>query len=173
MALAVLTPDTDCNTPCVANTTELCGAGNRLAMYVDTTAPPITQTACLGLGNPFTFDLVAMFVPASPGAPVSAPIELGSIELAAMPEQPSTLVLGVSFFPSLHIVVESNLIAHTCSGKAVKQPPCLQYWWRRVERHSTSPFQFFPHGDLSRALCRRKSILRGVLYQPSSTCGVH
>ena len=100
MALAVLTPDTDCDMPCVANTTELCGAGNRLAIYVQTTAPPITPTACLGLGNPFNFDLVAVFVPASPGASVSAPVLLGSIELAAEEEQPSTLVLGVSIYIS-------------------------------------------------------------------------
>jgi len=103
MALAVLTPDTDCDIPCVANTTELCGAGNRLAVYVQTTAPPITPTACLGLGNPFTFDLVAMFVPASLGASVSAPVLLGSIELAAEEEQPSTLVLGSRLSNDPHV----------------------------------------------------------------------
>ena len=96
MALAVLTPDTDCNTPCVANSIEFCGAGNRLAVYVDSSAPPMTLRECLGLGNPFTFDLVAVFVPASAGASVDAPVPLGSIEIAAHPEQPSMLVFGVS-----------------------------------------------------------------------------
>ncbi|KAF8872484.1 hypothetical protein CPB84DRAFT_1799523 [Gymnopilus junonius] len=93
MALAVLTPDTDCNTPCVANNAELCGAGNRLTVYVDSTAPPITLTACLGLGNPFVFNLVATFLPTSPGAPVSAPLVIGGDLLDTQPEQPFEYVL--------------------------------------------------------------------------------
>ncbi|PPQ76090.1 hypothetical protein CVT24_003662 [Panaeolus cyanescens] len=40
-------PDSDCNKVCVGDATELCGTGNRLAVYQDTTAtPPNTQT-CL------------------------------------------------------------------------------------------------------------------------------
>ncbi|KAF8799941.1 WSC-domain-containing protein [Phlegmacium glaucopus] len=103
MALAVLTPDTDCAMTCVANDMELCGAGNRLAIYVDSTAPPITLSACLGLGNPFNFDLVAVFVPPSPGAQVSAPVQLGSIELPAHPGQASTLVLGTRLSNDPHV----------------------------------------------------------------------
>jgi hypothetical protein len=90
---------------CIANNTELCGAGNRLAVYVDSTAPSlIPSTPCLGVLRDTNFDLVAVFVPPSPGALVSAPVPLGSIELASQPEQGTTLlVLGERPPNSSHI----------------------------------------------------------------------
>lgn len=47
MARAVPAPDTDCNSVCDGDKTELCGAGNRLAVYQDTDAPPFTLQSCL------------------------------------------------------------------------------------------------------------------------------
>lgn len=82
---------------CNADTTELCGAGNRLAVYVDSSAPAMNSKTCLssaqlhGVSN--EFELVAAFVPAFPGAPVRDPLPLGNAELASHPEVPTTDVL--------------------------------------------------------------------------------
>ncbi|KAF8878018.1 WSC domain-containing protein [Gymnopilus junonius] len=80
LPLATLSPDSDCNMVCLANSAELCGAGNRLAVYVDTTAPPLDLNTCLNsvqlqaISPPiFNFDLEGRYIPAFPGAPVSVP----------------------------------------------------------------------------------------------------
>jgi len=53
-------PDIQCNMPCNANTSELWVAGNRLAVYQDSGATPISPDTCLtGLGF-FNFDLQAI-----------------------------------------------------------------------------------------------------------------
>ncbi|KDR71220.1 hypothetical protein GALMADRAFT_75173 [Galerina marginata CBS 339.88] len=100
MPLAVLTPDTDCNKVCNADTTELCGAGNRLAVYVDSSAPPLNTQTCLNSAQlqatTFNFDLVAVFVPASQGAAVSPPVLLGNQEQAAHSGVATTSILTVS-----------------------------------------------------------------------------
>ncbi|PPR07633.1 hypothetical protein CVT26_001701 [Gymnopilus dilepis] len=89
MPLATVSPDTDCNMPCAADGTALCGAGNRLAVYVDTTAPALDLNTCLNSvqlqsTNPpiFNFDLEGRYIPAFPGAPVSV-----SAPLANFPKQ--------------------------------------------------------------------------------------
>ncbi|KDR71967.1 hypothetical protein GALMADRAFT_74419 [Galerina marginata CBS 339.88] len=104
MTLAVLTSDTDCNVVCAANNAELCGAGNRLAVYVDSSQPPLSLTQCLGLA--FSFDIVAMFVPASPGAPVPAPMPMGSVELPAQIEVISkvAITVGIPFAASNYLL---------------------------------------------------------------------
>ncbi|KAH9479037.1 WSC domain-containing protein [Psilocybe cubensis] len=50
MSLVSPLPDSQCNMVCVADSTELCGAGNVLAVYQDTTATPLDQNTCLSLG---------------------------------------------------------------------------------------------------------------------------
>uniref|UniRef100_A0A8H7Y1Z5 Uncharacterized protein n=1 Tax=Psilocybe cubensis TaxID=181762 RepID=A0A8H7Y1Z5_PSICU len=70
---------------CNADNTQLCGAGNRLAVYVDSTAPALDLNTCLNNaqlqgGNvpQFKFTLEGRYVPAFPGAPVSVPGLLGN-----------------------------------------------------------------------------------------------
>lgn len=85
MPLAIPAPDSDCNMVCNADKTQLCGAGNRLAVYVDSSAPPLGLQTCLNNaqlqgGNvpQFKFTLEGRYVPAFPGAPVSVPGLLGN-----------------------------------------------------------------------------------------------
>ena len=103
MPLAVLTPDTDCDMDCVANNTEICGAGNRLAVYVDTSQPPLDLQTCLNSvqlqsTDPpvFNFDLEGHYIPAFPGAPVSTPGILGNFQ-----ESSGVQILVVSIAPFL------------------------------------------------------------------------
>ena len=104
LPLAILAPDSDCNMACVANDAELCGAGNRLAVYVDSSQPPLNLETCLNsvqlqaIDPPvFNFDLEGHYIPASPGAPVSVPGILGNFQ-----EPSSTIqILVVSIHPFL------------------------------------------------------------------------
>lgn len=91
MALTDLVPDSDCNSICDADHTELCGAGNRLAVYEDTTAPPLDFGTCLlpsfitpdsETGYKFTFKMV----PSSGGG--------SSVPLALVPNGDPALVNG-------------------------------------------------------------------------------
>lgn len=52
--------DTECNIPCNANTAELCGAGNRLAVYQDSSAIPISPDTCISGRGFFNFQLQAV-----------------------------------------------------------------------------------------------------------------
>jgi hypothetical protein len=97
-----LAPDTDCNTVCTGDNTELCGAGNRLAVYVDTSVPDDGMFwSCLtcyelhrGTTNgTLTFNLTAQPL-ASAAFPIEtptslAPFQLAAIELAATMGQPT------------------------------------------------------------------------------------
>ena len=73
MSIAIPVPDSDCGSVCDGDHTELCGAGNRLAVYQDTSAPPLSLQACLSDSTlhdpngetPFTF--VFSMVPAQGG----------------------------------------------------------------------------------------------------------
>lgn len=63
-------PDTDCNIPCKANTSELCGAGNRIAVYQNVNGTPLDSNACI-VGRDFTnFHLQAVPVTGSPPSAV-------------------------------------------------------------------------------------------------------
>jgi hypothetical protein len=53
-------PDPECNIPCNANTAELCGAGNRLAVYQDSSAIPISPDTCITGRGFFNFQLQAV-----------------------------------------------------------------------------------------------------------------
>ena len=57
-----LAPDTECNIPCKANTAEFCGAGNRLAVYQDSSAIPISPDKCITGQGFFDFQLQAVLV---------------------------------------------------------------------------------------------------------------
>ncbi|KAF9459878.1 WSC domain-containing protein [Collybia nuda] len=49
-------PDSECFMTCTGDPAELCGAGNRLALYADSVATPPSPTSCVGLrapGSPF------------------------------------------------------------------------------------------------------------------------
>lgn len=41
----------DCSTPCTGNTTETCGAGNRLNLFFNTAAPPTGPITTPSVGN--------------------------------------------------------------------------------------------------------------------------
>ncbi|KJA23963.1 hypothetical protein HYPSUDRAFT_201077 [Hypholoma sublateritium FD-334 SS-4] len=47
MEIVDVRPDSECNKPCVADSTELCGAGSRIAVYQDTSATPPDPQQCL------------------------------------------------------------------------------------------------------------------------------
>lgn len=42
-----LMPNADCNFPCPADSTELCGAGNRLVLYQNIAATPPSPDSCI------------------------------------------------------------------------------------------------------------------------------
>lgn len=72
MARANLVSDSDCSSICDADHTELCGAGNRLAVYQDTTATPLSFQNCIpsSLITPndeTPYDFTFFMVPASGG----------------------------------------------------------------------------------------------------------
>jgi len=46
-------PDSQCNMVCTGNSSEFCGAGNRLQVYLDTSAPAPDPSVCVG-GEDFT-----------------------------------------------------------------------------------------------------------------------
>ncbi|PPQ96884.1 hypothetical protein CVT26_005864 [Gymnopilus dilepis] len=95
MPLAISTPNSDCNMPCTGDATEICGAGNRLAVYQDSTAPPLDVQTCLtnaqlhasGSGR-FQFNLAAL--PVDGGASQV----VGNYELPAMAGQPTYFFLS-------------------------------------------------------------------------------
>jgi hypothetical protein len=60
-------PDTECNIPCKANTAEHCGAGNRLEVYQDSSAIPISPDACITGRGFFNFQLQAVPTSSSGG----------------------------------------------------------------------------------------------------------
>jgi len=62
-----LAPDAECNIPCKANTAELCGAGNRLAVYQDSSAIPISPDKCITGRGFFNFQLQAVPVNSAGG----------------------------------------------------------------------------------------------------------
>ena len=72
MEIVTLAPDSDCNKPCVADATEFCGNGNRLAVYQDTSATPPDPQTCL---TNFQLALITLFLQWVPtpggGAPTS------------------------------------------------------------------------------------------------------
>ncbi|KAF8961438.1 WSC domain-containing protein [Flammula alnicola] len=101
MPLVIPAPDSDCNSPCLADPTELCGAGNRLAVYQDTSATAPDPQQCLtnsqftSTTQPFSFNIQAVPTP-SGGSPVS----IGALELPATVGQPSWYILSTSLVSS-------------------------------------------------------------------------
>lgn len=65
MDIVNLVPDSQCNVPCVSDSTELCGAFDRLAVYEDTSAtPPSTQQCIFGnIDTPRDFSLQSVPFP--------------------------------------------------------------------------------------------------------------
>lgn len=94
MEIVTLTPDSECNMACQADPTEVCGAGNRLVVYLDTTATPPNPQKCLPNSqiHSITFGLQA--VPIQGGTP----FVLGAFELAAFIEAPTWFLLSVCAF---------------------------------------------------------------------------
>ncbi|KAF9477667.1 WSC-domain-containing protein [Pholiota conissans] len=92
MEIVTLAPDSECNMPCQADGTEICGAGNRLVVYQDTTATPPSTQQCLTnsqlYSTSYAFTLHA--VPIQGG--VTYP--LGSFELSAVGNYPSWFLLS-------------------------------------------------------------------------------
>ncbi|KAF5325139.1 hypothetical protein D9619_009963 [Psilocybe cf. subviscida] len=70
MPLVINTPNSQCNMPCQNDNTEVCGAGNRLAVYQDTSATPPAAGVCLtnvaqfnNPNSPYMFNLTAVPIP--------------------------------------------------------------------------------------------------------------
>ncbi|KAF5310592.1 hypothetical protein D9619_008240 [Psilocybe cf. subviscida] len=107
----VLVPDTDCNIACTGDNTEVCGAGNRLAVYQDTSAPALNLSACLTCSQlrsgttsgAASFTLIAQPL-ASAAAPSATPtpFRIAGLELPARKEEPTFANL-VAFTPGLDI----------------------------------------------------------------------
>ncbi|KAH9485989.1 WSC domain-containing protein [Psilocybe cubensis] len=81
MARANHVPDSDCNSVCDADHTELCGAGNRLAVYQDTTATQLSFQNCIPSSlitpnsqTPYDFTFIM-----SPGPAGGSPVPLALI----------------------------------------------------------------------------------------------
>jgi len=110
MPLVIPAPDSDCNAPCQADATELCGSGNRLAVYQDTGVSPPSFQTCLPnariVGNSgFRFHMQALPLGGSVG-PLTNPVLIGTLELAAQAGAPSFFLLSVSLiFTSLFLDV--------------------------------------------------------------------
>jgi hypothetical protein len=90
MALVIPAPDLDCNTPCQADATELCGSGNRLAVYQDTSVSAPDFQTCLTnrqfvAKTGFRFDLQA--VPLH--GPITSFMQIGTLEFTATAGAPS------------------------------------------------------------------------------------
>lgn len=103
----VLVPDTDCNLVCTGDNTELCGAGNRLAIYEDTSVPALNLNGCLTCAQlrsgttsgTSIFNLTAQPVGNSTSL---APVQLAALELAATIEQPTMEeIVVITVSPSL------------------------------------------------------------------------
>ena len=96
MALVIPAPDSDCSTPCQADDTELCGSGNRLAVYQDITKEIPSVSTCLAnervtnVNQSFKFDLQA-----SPNPNGGTPIQIGALEFTAHAGAPSYFILSV------------------------------------------------------------------------------
>ncbi|KAF8152607.1 WSC domain-containing protein [Crassisporium funariophilum] len=92
MALAVHAPDSDCDKACEADSTEICGSGNRLTVYHDTIASPPDVQECLHNAqfSAFRFNLQAV-----PNAGGGAPVPIGTLELTARSGEPTFFVLSV------------------------------------------------------------------------------
>ncbi|KAF9560657.1 WSC-domain-containing protein [Agrocybe pediades] len=100
MSLAIPAPDSDCNMVCNADNSELCGAGNRLAVYQDTSATLDVQQ-CLSAAqlhsSVFHYSLLAV-----PTSGSGSSFVVGTFELTAQAGQPSFFELSVrSWFISL------------------------------------------------------------------------
>lgn len=106
MPLVVPAPDSDCNTPCQADVTELCGSGNRLAVYQDTSVSPPGLQTCLpnqrlvSSISDFRFHMEALPLGGSVGT-ITNPVLIGTLELAARAGEPSFFLLSVSLIFSL------------------------------------------------------------------------
>ncbi|KAF8890280.1 WSC domain-containing protein [Gymnopilus junonius] len=96
MPLVLPAPDSDCNLACNSDNKELCGAGNRLTVYQDTTAQPLNAQVCLtttqlhSSNEAFAFNLQA--VPVTGGAPQI----VGNYELTASAGQPTYFQLSMA-----------------------------------------------------------------------------
>ncbi|KIM38445.1 hypothetical protein M413DRAFT_30263 [Hebeloma cylindrosporum] len=101
MPLVIPAPDSDCNTPCQADATELCGSGNRLAVYQGTSVSPPNFLACLSnqrlVSNNagFRFHMQALPLGGSAG-PITNPTLIGTLELVAQAGAPSFFLLSTN-----------------------------------------------------------------------------
>ena len=148
LPLAILAPDSDCNMVCVANDAELCGAGNRLAVYVDSSQPPLNLETCLNsvqlqsIDPPvFNFDLEGHYIPAFPGAPVSVPGILGNFQ-----ESGGIQVIVVSIHPILFTYfVQGGLIDLRTQERVESQPHTYTMSSSgNLDAFTTAPFPGFP-----------------------------
>lgn len=112
MPLVIPAPDSDCNAPCQADATELCGSGNRLAVYQDTSVSSPGFQTCLpnqrlvSNNENFRFHMQALPLGGSVG-PITNPVLIGTLELAAQAGAPSFFLLSVSLiFPLLFLDVD-------------------------------------------------------------------
>lgn len=47
MPYGALAPSSECSFPCPGDATELCGAGNRMVVYTDSSATPPSTSTCI------------------------------------------------------------------------------------------------------------------------------
>ena len=109
MALVIPAPNSDCNAPCQADATELCGSGNRLAVYQDMSVSPPDFQTCLTnqqfvSSTGFRFDLQAVPRGGSVGS-ITSPTQIGTLELPAHVGAPSYFILSVSLLFSYYFPI--------------------------------------------------------------------
>ncbi|KAF4623684.1 hypothetical protein D9613_002308 [Agrocybe pediades] len=116
MTLATRAPDSECNFSCAGDSTELCGAGNRLSVYVDTAVPPLNPNACLANSaispsSPNSFKFNLQMVPASGNG---SPVLLGAVfTLRTWHRNPEGLIRA---FPKAEFNVTAEAHIFTLTG---------------------------------------------------------
>ena len=99
MPLVSPSSDSECNMICKADGLELCGSGNRLAVYEDTDAVSLPSTGCLNsdqlhaINDKMTFDTFHLF--AAPASGTGPTVQLGTHELTAQVGAQSIFILTV------------------------------------------------------------------------------
>ena len=100
MEIVDVHPDSECNKPCVADSTELCGAGSRIAVYQDMSATPPNPQQCLTNFQLFLISAVNLRVVLTTLPDNDVPTWLGGITFSQNTSAPQVILLtsAVSHF---------------------------------------------------------------------------
>ncbi|PPR01863.1 hypothetical protein CVT24_001344, partial [Panaeolus cyanescens] len=91
-------PDRECNKVCIGDATELCGTGNRLAVYQDTAATPPNPQTCLNNFQLPLIDVILQWVPKTGGtaSQITGIVITGNGSVVSLTKEKNTIALTVS-----------------------------------------------------------------------------